>query len=536
MGIMRSLLGWAGGSGMRADSSSDRSPFGNFWFEPLGMKSMAGVRVTAGTARRLSAVYACVRIIAESFAVLPFRMYKVQSNGGRTLVTDHWLVRLMRRPNPYQTCFEWTEMIQGHLALRGNAFNQMFPDGQGGIGSLMPIHPDRIKVVPAGNNDYAYEVTRADGSKYVLNREEVWHLRGLSDDGVMGLNPIEVTADVLGVAIAGQGFISRFFANDARPGGWIEYDGKFADNKAKQAFREGWQKLQTGPNRGKTAVLDKGMKYNQLQVNNADAQFLEMMKHTRSEIAGMFRVPPHMIGDLERATFSNIEQQSMDFVNGCIMPWSERWESSIETHLLLDDEAAQYEVEFDFARLLRGDMAARSAFYTAMINNGSMTRNQARIAEGWNPMPGLDVPLVMTNMTTADKVGQTPTAPALPAPGKTEPKEPPPQTPPPPKKKSAEERHEARVAAMARAATERLARREAKELLPLVREGRVEEVQVALCKHAAVIQAALGVTSDATNAYVTARLSDPIRVGHEEEDIYAAAFAKLEQLAMKGEL
>lgn len=389
-------------SGIKADSSGDRSPLGSFWFEPVGMRSSTGLNVTSMSAMRLSAVYSCVRVLSETFAVLPFKLYRMSDDGGRDLVKDHWIYRLFaKRPNSFQTPFEWREMIQGHLCLRGNAFNELTIDSNGQITDLVPIHPDRIKAQLMENGDYSYIVTDLNGTQRRLSRGKVWHLRGLSSDGITGMNPIEIAADVLGLGIAAQTYGARFFANDAKPGGWLEMTGKFADNEAKEDFKKSWAEAQGGRNRGKTAVLQSGMKYHELNMNNNDAQFLETRKFSRSEIASLFRIPPHMIGDLEKATFSNIEQQSLDFVIHTMTPWAERWESSIESVLMLSDDA-DLEVEFDFANLLRGDSAARAAYYTSGINAGWLVRNEARIREGMNPIVGLDEPLIPLNMVTID--------------------------------------------------------------------------------------------------------------------------------------
>lgn len=390
--------------GFRADDG-DRSPWGNFWFTPVGIRSGAGARVTPETAMQLSVVFACVRLISESFAALPFVLYKRRSDGGKTIVTDHWLYDLLgKRPNRWQNRFEWREMMQGHLCLRGNAFNQIVPDRRGGIAELLPIHPDRVRVEILDNLLPRYRIKNSDGSELVLPRGEVWHIRGFSSDGYCGLSPIEVTREAIGNGLSAQGYSGRFWANDAKPsGGWIELPGKFKDNEAKKEFRESWQALQSGLNKGKVAVLEGGMKYHEIGVTNDDAQFLETLKHYVVDICRIFRVPPHKIGELDRATFSNIEQQSLDFIQDCLNPWSVRWEASIEDQLVPDDEDLQ--VEFDFTSLMRGDAAARAAYYHSGITDGWLTRNGARIAENLNPLPGLDKPLMPLNMVTLDKDG-----------------------------------------------------------------------------------------------------------------------------------
>ena len=407
-------------------SADDRSPWGDFWFEPVSVRTSSGMRVSADNALRLAAVYASVRILAETMASLPFVLYRQRTDGGKDKVTDHWLYRLLaKRPNRYQNPFEWREMLQGHLALRGNAYNQIVANSRGEITDLVPIHPDRIRMELTPSGDYRYRVMDRLGNESIVPRGDIWHLRGLSSDGLMGMSPIELARESLGMALAAQDYGSRFFANDAKPtGGWIEFPGSFKDAEAKKVFRESYQQAQSGANRGKVLVLENGMKFHEVGVTNKDAQFLELRKFQITDIARLFRVPPHMIADLERATFSNIEQQSLEFVMHTMTPWAERWEASIESDLLLDGD--ELEVEFDFANLMRGDAASRSTYYQSGIQNGWLTRNEARIAENLNPLDGLDEPLRPLNMveeSAAEDLEVDAEQAEPPAPEKAEPKD-----------------------------------------------------------------------------------------------------------------
>jgi HK97 family phage portal protein len=383
----------------RFRASSDRSPYGDFWFDPVSARTSSGLRVSADSALRLSAVYACVRILSETLAMLPFVLYRQRPDGGKDRITDHWLYTLLaKRPNRWQNAFEWREMMQGHLALRGNAYNQIVSNPRTGeISELLPVHPDRIRIEMLDNGDYRYRLTDRAGGSRPIPRGEIWHLRGLSSDGLLGISPIELARENFGSALAAQDYGARFFVNDAKPsGGWVEFPGSFKDKAARDVFRESFQAAQSGANRGKMLVLESGMKYHEVGVTNRDAQFLELRKFQITDVARVFRVPPHMIADLERATFSNIEQQSLDFIMHTMTPWAERWEASIEADLLFDDSGL--EVEFDFANLMRGDRAARAAYYHSGILDGWLTRNEARIAENLNPIEGLDEPLRPLNM------------------------------------------------------------------------------------------------------------------------------------------
>ena len=356
------------------------------------------MRVSPDSALRLASVYACVRVLSETMASLPLVVYQRRADGGKDKITDHWLYRLLaNRPNRFQNPFEWREMLQGHLALRGNAYNQIITNAKGEVVELMPLHPDRIRLELLPSGEYRYRFTDRFGTESILPRGEVWHLRGLSSEGLMGMSPIELARESLGMALAAQDYGARFFANDAKPtGGWIEFPGSFKDSEAKKVFRESYQQAQSGANRGKVLVLENGMKFHEVGVTNKDAQFLELRKFQITDVARLFRVPPHMIGDLDRATFSNIEQQSLEFVMHTMTPWAERWEASIESDLLLEGD--DIEVEFDFANLMRGDAASRASYYQSGIQNGWLTRNEARIAENLNPLEGLDEPLRPLNM------------------------------------------------------------------------------------------------------------------------------------------
>lgn len=375
------------------------APDDDFWFTPLGRETAAGVLVSPDRALQLTAVYGCVRLLAESFATLPFGLYRPRADGrGRARVVDHWLYRLMtRRPNRFQTPFEWREMLQGHLALRGNAFNQIIPDGRGGIAELMPMHPDRVTIELLDNGSYRYRYTPRVGGQEVLRRDEVWHLRGLSSDGIVGLSPLELAREAIGLGLAAQSYASRFFANDAKPtGGWIESPAKFGEETTRERFRESVQRAVGGANRHKILVLDRGMKYHEIGVSNRDSQFLETRQANVADIARMFRVPPHKIADLSRSTNNNIEHQDIEFYKDTMLPWTERWESSIRSELLGED--TDLDVEFDFSRLLRGDAKSRAEYAHAGVLDGWLTRNEARELENYDPIEGLDEPLVPVNM------------------------------------------------------------------------------------------------------------------------------------------
>lgn len=508
---------------LAADESGDRSPWGDFWFQPVPGRSSSSAGANPDAAMRLTAVYSCVRILSEGVAMLPFTLASMRDDGGRDLVTDHPVYRVFaRRPNRFQNPFEFREMMQGHLCLRGNAYGRNVFDGAGDLAEILPFHPDRVMIDRLDNGSWRYRVKKLDGTgEEILQRDEMFHVRGLSSDGIVGINPIALAREAVGIGLAAQSYGARFFDNDATPGGWISSTGKFATTEDKRKFRESWQEVQGGMNRGKTAVLELGMEYHQLELKNSDAQFLETRKFQVTEIARLFRIPPHMVGDLERATFSNIEQQSIEYVMHALTPWLCRWEEAIEFNFLDPDVAdVELDVEFPVTELLRGDAAARATFYGRGILDGWMVRNEARIREGMNPVEGLDRPLLPLNMVTIKPDGTIDTS--------SLPQKPAATTPP-----AAAQR----AMLLATAAAERIARKEiamAKQALAKERaKAGPPQLEPAYTAHAEFVASALQVTAARATEYCIAQvalLRDKPDLG--EVEFEALTRSRLERLAL----
>lgn len=375
-------------------ASEDRSPTDDFWFQPVSRRSMSGAIVTADSAMRLSAVWRAINLISGHIAMLPLELRKA---GTRKRVAEHPVYALFRRPNPWQNGFEWRQMLTGHLLLRGNAYSEITEDASGAITALTPRHPDKVSIEMLPSGSYRYRVTDPDGRSRFLARNQMWHLRGLSSNGITGMSVIESARESMGLGIAAQSYGARYFNNDAKPtGGWIEYPGRFADKAARTMFRDSVQAAQGDANRGKMMVLDSGMKYHEVGISNKDGQFLESRQFQISEIARWFGIPPHKLADLSRATFSNIEQQSLEYIHDGLLYWSEVWKHAIESDILFDHE--KLEAEFSFSKLLRGDSTARYGNYAKGIAAGWLTRNEAREDDGREPLDGLDEPLRPLNM------------------------------------------------------------------------------------------------------------------------------------------
>jgi HK97 family phage portal protein len=382
-----------------------RDPVIADWFGG-GAQTAAGFSVTPESAMRASAVFSCVRVLAEGVASLPLKMYRRTADGGKEPAVNHPLYSLVgRSPNGWQTRFEFIEMGMVNLGLRGVCYSKIIGNGKGER-RLVPLHPDRVRAEMLDSGRIVYEYTPKTGGKEILLQEEVLRVPFMiSGDGVTPISVIGAQRETIGASLAAQDYGARFFANDARPtGGFISWEtgNRFKDDEEERKFRENWQRYMTGPNRHKTAFMKPGMKYNELGMTNEDAQFLETIAAQDSRICGMYRVPPHMIAQLDRSTNNNIEHQGIEFVIHTLGSWLCRWEQALGRDLLSPAEQDEYFFEFLTDGLLRGDAAARAAYFTAGVNGGWLNRNEIRAIENRNKVDGLDEFLVPLNMVQAE--------------------------------------------------------------------------------------------------------------------------------------
>jgi HK97 family phage portal protein len=383
---------WLGG--MRAT----RGPADDFWFAPVG-DSSSGVRVSPDVSMQLTVVYRCVNLLAATMAKLPLKLRDRASSAPQDA---HPVARLLsRRPNRWQTPYQWRAMQGAHVFLRGNGYSRIVFDGAGQPSELVPMHPDAVGIDKLPGGDWRYKWKQDNGQSIVLLRDEVLHLKGLSNDGICGMSPIAAQREAIGAAVAAQGYAARVFKNNARPGGgYLKFPGKFPDVEAKRRFREQWQDSQSGANAHKTAVLDQGMEYVALGMTNSDAQFIETRKYSDTDLCRIFGVPPHKVGVMDRATYSNMEQQNVEFFEE-IHSIAANFEQLIQVQLLTPDEEERLYVQFELKGVLRADSDTRSKFYGAAIKDGWMTRNEVREREDMEPLDGLDKPLEPLNMAPA---------------------------------------------------------------------------------------------------------------------------------------
>ncbi len=368
-----------------------------------GSKSAAGVSVTESKALTASGVYACVKILAETVASLPLPVYRRLSPRGKERAPDHPLYYILHdEPNPEMTAFTFKEALMGHLTLWGNAYAEIEWGANGRPRALWPLRPDNTWPERDSATKKIIYKTIIDGTTYVLPAQNVLHILGLSAEGLVGYSPIRMAREAIGLSLAAEEFGSRLFSNGAHPGGIIEYPNKLR-KEAREQFEKSIKEAYSGLSKShRLMVLEEGLKYHQVAIPPDDAQFLETRKFQLNEICRIFRVPPHMVGDLERATFSNIEHQSLEFVMYTIRPWLVRWEQAIHSKLFSRQERQTYFAEFLIEGLLRGDVQARSQFYREMFMIGAMSQNDIREKENMNPIEGGDTYYVPLNMVPAD--------------------------------------------------------------------------------------------------------------------------------------
>lgn len=359
----------------------------------------AGVDVTPDSSLQYSAVFACVRVLSEDTACLPLILYRRMQPRGKSRATEHPLYRLLHdAPNSEMTSLEFRETLTSHVALWGNGYAEKEFDKAGRVHGLWPLRPDRMRVTRGANRELVYVYRLPDGEERALPAAKVLHLRGLGSNGVVGLSPIALHRNAIGLGLAAEEFGSRFFGNGARPQLVLIHPGQLSEEGQKN-LRDSWRKQHEGLSRShRVAVLEEGITVKEIGIPPEDAQFLQTRRFQAVEIARIYRVPPHKIQDLERATFSNIEHQSIEYVTSTLWPWLVRWEQVISRDLLTEAERGTLFAEHLVAGLLRGDTISRYQAYAMGRQNGWLSVNDVREMENLNPIDGGDEYLSPLNM------------------------------------------------------------------------------------------------------------------------------------------
>ena len=365
-----------------------------------------GTFVSKESAMRLSTVYACVNLISETIASLPLSLLKVDK-GQKVKADYHPIYNILHNEaNSETTSYSFIESMMRSLLLYGNAYALKQYKG-GEIVSLIFLKPSSMRVErDQRTKKLTYTYQTEYGQSVIYQKKDILHVVGMTENGILGISPITYQAKTIGVSISTEEFGAKFFENGARPGGVLEHPGTISNA---QKLKDSWNSAYKGTkNSHKVAVLEEGMKYKQITVSPNEAQFLDTKKYNAIDIARIFKVPPHMIGELERATFSNIEHQNINFVTHTLTPWLGRLEKAIRKDLLTESEKTLYEINFNVDGLLRGDFETRMQGYATARQNGWLSINDIRRLEDMNPIPAIDGGddyLVNGNMITAAVVG-----------------------------------------------------------------------------------------------------------------------------------
>jgi HK97 family phage portal protein len=374
-----------------------------------GRRARSGVSVTDAAALGVPAVYAAVNVLAQTLAQLPCKVERQLSGGGSVAERNHPLYSVVHDlANPEMTSYDWRSTAVGHVALRGNHYSEIERDSSNRVIGLWPLRPDKMKIERAADGALHYIYTLPNGQDHTFRRDPrgiepspILHLRGLSSDGLVGYSPVTVAREALGLAIAAEGFGAAFFGAGAAPSMAIKLPGKIKPD-AQTRLRNNFERLYSGLDRAhRIAILEEGMSIEKIGLSQQDSQFLETRRFQVEEIARIFRVPPHMLQDLSRATFSNIEHQAISFVVHTVMPWVVSLEQAMGRDLLSVKSWSTHQIKFAVDGLLRGDTQTRYAAYNIGRQGGWLSVNEIRRLEGLNPIKGGDEYLRPLNMTIA---------------------------------------------------------------------------------------------------------------------------------------
>jgi HK97 family phage portal protein len=370
-----------------------------------GRTSYTGRTVGTRDALAYSPVYACVGLIAETISTIPLIIYRRLPQGGKLRAPEHPLYALLHdSPNPEMTAVEFWDCLIGHVELRGNGYAEIERDQAGRIRALWPLRPDCMEVDRDKDTRrlrYLYRLPH--GMPVGLDQDSVLHLRGRTSDGIVGFSPLTLHREAFALGLAIEEYIARFYGNSASPSGVLTHKGHLSEQGAKN-LKESWEKAHKGLTHShRVAVLEEGLEWQAVGMTNADAQFLESRKFQVAEIARIFRIPLHKIGDLDRSTNNNIEHQAIEFVGDTIRPRSKRIAQRVNLSLIqaTDGRRAHF-VEHLLDELVRGDIKSRWEAYGSARQNGVMTANEIRERENMNAIEGGDALWVPANMVSAD--------------------------------------------------------------------------------------------------------------------------------------
>lgn len=517
-----------------------QSPIDDFWYQPIGhaIASMAGPYITPETALNISTVWACCKAIADDVAGLPLQVFERQEPRGKRIAREHPMYELLHTaPNSYQSSFQFRRLMTLHMLLTGNGYALM-EDRMGFADALWPLDPRRMKKVEQmSTGDLRYTYQGEDGREIVYPQDRIFHLRGLSMDGMTGMSVVAQARNSMGLAQAAESFGSQLFSNGVRASGVLQHPGSLGP-QALENLRQSFQEQKAGlQNAHKPMILEEGMSWQQISMSAEDAQFLETRGFQVEEIARWFGVPLMRIGHTEKATSwgTGIEQFELGYVKHTLQPVLVEWEQAILRDLILD--RGRFFAEFNLDGLLRGDVESRNRAYQISVTNGWMSRNEVREKENLNPVEGLDTFLAPQNMAIVDENGDI-----QPINQASEPDFGPSEGDNDPSDDDEPEQMDARFATRARQlayeAAARVVRREEAKIGQIARrtEGDSEAWKAQIAEfwqeHAAHVGSVLHLETDVAKAYVIEREkalefhgAEDLHRGHDQAVTYLACLA-----------
>ena len=383
-------------------------PTDDYWYEdaPSGFQGRLSIR----DALQVTALYACVRVIAETIASLPCFVYERLPGGGRNIARNHPIYDVVHdRAHDYWTAFEFWEALSWSILLHGNALALLDLDSRRNVETMIPLEWPKITVgkdQQTGIRIFRYSPD--GGPTQDFTDADVLFIPGPGYDGQKGYSPVDLHKDTLSISTSAREYIKSHFLNNASPDRYLTSP-QILSEKAKDNLLKWFSNKFGGPRRaGKLGVLDAGLEIKHVPRNHAEMQLVELQKFYVEEFCRIYRVPPHLVQDLSRSTNNNIEHQGIDFATHCIRPWLERIESRANMSLLGPLERQRFYIEFSMDALLRGDAASRASYYSTMIQNAAMKPNEAREKENLNPEPGGDVLLRNSSLIPLAEVTTSP--------------------------------------------------------------------------------------------------------------------------------
>ncbi len=387
---------------------------GDFWSSP----SATGIQVNQQTALQATAVMACVRILAEDVSKMTPRLYQRHDllghkNGARVHIdaAEHPVAALLRRPNDWQTWPEFCRMMVVAYALRGNAYAVILRNRRGEPTALVPINPDRVALWQARDGGLFWWITRSGlhelwvlrNMPWIIPHEDVFHLKDLSADGLVGTSPIALAREAIALSLAQEQQYARLMGRGARPSGVLTTEQRLS-KESSEKLRDDWNKLNAGlVNAGGTAVLEQGLKWQPISINSVDLQFLQMREFQLHEICRIFRIPPHMVGEAPKNNKADLVEVAQEYRNHTLTSHTDVWEARFD--FTFDLYKDNYEVDFDESVLTKADVTTRYNAYRIAVLSGWQTRNEVRILEKMPPLDGLDEPIVPANEVAGSDLG-----------------------------------------------------------------------------------------------------------------------------------